>query len=395
MSANTQYAFGSDGSEISLDLTRLGQALGGSGSVSIPVTLSVPFKALNNVSSAFTINGPVTFTPDTDNALDGATTYYTLVADGVNTPQFSGFKLSTGTNVYDNRLGIVNVVQFLKLGVNYWYNIFQEVNAQPVDIIPPVLLTARVLTALPNQIQLTFNEPLVQNNAALGNFSAVGGTITTLNVVGAVATLTLNTAATTGTSLSVGYIKPANGLSDTALNQVVNFSSIPVDVFSKSTPLPLASRSATVSNAGTTFSSSVSGWTSCAVDTRPLIDGASISCVMPSGAAEGSMIALDNDTLVTTGTVYTQWSYFVWVSGATYLQGSNGGSVANTGVTVAPNDTVRLRRSGLSIIAEVQRVSTVVWLPVYTFPLAISTTLYGKFSTFGFTYRDPLYTEVF
>lgn len=83
-------------------------------------TLYMPQTSVTSAIAFTVVAGP----------LKGANTYLRLVANGTNTPTFSGMREWGGSSGFDNRNGIVNEIQFFNDGVDSWYSISQEVNAQ-------------------------------------------------------------------------------------------------------------------------------------------------------------------------------------------------------------------------------------------------------------------------
>jgi hypothetical protein len=55
---------------------------------------------------------------------------YRLIADGTHAPTFSGFKKIKGTEDFDTTLDAINVISFTFDGVDYWYTIIQEAEAE-------------------------------------------------------------------------------------------------------------------------------------------------------------------------------------------------------------------------------------------------------------------------
>jgi len=107
-----------------------------SGARDIPFATVVP---LTQVGTAFmpsqTVASVLAFSVAAS-PVRGALAFVRLVADGVNAPTFSGMKEWNGSSGYDNRNGIVNVVQFFCDGVDVWYSIAQAVGAAPVAAKP-------------------------------------------------------------------------------------------------------------------------------------------------------------------------------------------------------------------------------------------------------------------
>jgi chitodextrinase len=114
----------------------------GSGVTAIAFSNTIPLTA---AGTAFmpqqTVASVLAFSPAAS-PVQGALVYVRLVADGTNAPTFTSMKEWTGSSGYDNRNGIVNVVQFFYDGSDVWYSVAQAVGATPVvppDTIAPVM----------------------------------------------------------------------------------------------------------------------------------------------------------------------------------------------------------------------------------------------------------------
>jgi hypothetical protein len=147
MPLNTEFIDSSDGSELSVDLVSLGAALGaspGGGYQALPFVnpLSVRFDRLYTSYGTHTVVAPVTFTIDSTGAIPGATTTVRLIADGVNTPTFTGFTALESLR-YNNTAGAVNIVQFTTLGavgsLEYYVSFTQPIT----DLSQPLLFGTR------------------------------------------------------------------------------------------------------------------------------------------------------------------------------------------------------------------------------------------------------------
>lgn len=98
-------------------------------------TIEIPFNnEFTTMLVEHIVNGPLTLTINQNNQVIKGGAYLIIVADGTNTPNLSAFKRTTTSSRYDNRDGIVNVLNFLFDGKYYWLNIWQDANAVP---LPP------------------------------------------------------------------------------------------------------------------------------------------------------------------------------------------------------------------------------------------------------------------
>jgi hypothetical protein len=213
-----------------------------------PFTTTPTFQNLPNIIATKVINAPLVISPDTTGAIAGAMVIMRFVSDGVlaNTPAFTGMKGLTGSSGWDNRTGIINLVQMLYDGVDYWYSIGQDADQGVVDTTAPVVssrsfnATGTVLTIFYNEILLTSSVP--PNNAF------TGVTVTNVAISGTTVVLTVNQVPG-GTTITLGYtgtaIKDLAGNSAAASSGTVTAPAV-VDT----TPPTLSSSS--INNAGNT-----------------------------------------------------------------------------------------------------------------------------------------------
>jgi hypothetical protein len=92
---------------------------------------TVPFNKIGVAHATQTVAGLITFTIAAGVKVPGAVAIYRLVADGINNPSFSAFKIINTDTGYDNRSGIVNVIKFMFDGVDHWVEIWQEKGILP------------------------------------------------------------------------------------------------------------------------------------------------------------------------------------------------------------------------------------------------------------------------
>lgn len=208
---------------------------GGGGTVAIPGTAlsqsvayatAIPFTYLTTAMATHTVVAPIVFTKVTAGALPGYGTIVRLIANGTNAPSFSAFQESTGSSGYDNSAGILNVISFFFDGVYYWYSVFQEVGAVPVDMTAPVFASAQVTNVDKNKIAITYAEAL--NTAiipATTDFAVSGGkTVTNVAIVGHVVTLTVNSVYAYGDVITFSYTAGTNKIQDAAGNFAANLT---------------------------------------------------------------------------------------------------------------------------------------------------------------------------
>ena len=92
---------------------------------------AVPFSKIGVAHATQSVSGAITFTIAAGAKIPGAIAIYRLVADGINTPNFSAFKVVNTDTGYDNRINVVNVIKFTFDGVDHWVEIWQEKGALP------------------------------------------------------------------------------------------------------------------------------------------------------------------------------------------------------------------------------------------------------------------------
>jgi hypothetical protein len=92
---------------------------------------AVSFRKISIAYATQAMSGSITFTIAPGTKLPGAVAIYRLVADGINTPSFSAFRVVNTDTGYDNRSGIVNVIKFTFDGTDHWFEIWQEKGALP------------------------------------------------------------------------------------------------------------------------------------------------------------------------------------------------------------------------------------------------------------------------
>jgi hypothetical protein len=96
---------------------------------------AIPFSSLNGKMASHTVAAPLAFTIYNNNLTPMAATLVRLIADGVNVPDFSEFKISTNSSTYVNINGTVNCILFFYDGVDYWVNMWQEKSLNFVDVV--------------------------------------------------------------------------------------------------------------------------------------------------------------------------------------------------------------------------------------------------------------------
>jgi uncharacterized repeat protein (TIGR02059 family) len=143
---------------------------------------------------------------------------YRIVGDGTSSVTFAApFKQSSVSEPFSNNSGVVNLIQFLFDGVDYWYTISYNIVDHPTTtIVPttapviPVLQSIVVDTENPSNLILTFDSALDENYTPDASAFAVlvndvTATITNVSVSGLTITLTLSSAIVSGDVVTVSY----------------------------------------------------------------------------------------------------------------------------------------------------------------------------------------------
>jgi len=158
--------------------------------------------------------------------IKGASVYVRLVADGVHTPTFTGMTEYGGSSGYDNRNGIVNIVQFFNDGYDTWYFITQAVNAVAIDVVAPTASTATVENATPTLIIVTMSETLdATTNPPSSTFTIPGHPISSTTISTNTVRLVTSTAFVNGEAVNVTYTPDGtNNLKDPSGNEMAGFT---------------------------------------------------------------------------------------------------------------------------------------------------------------------------
>lgn len=98
--------------------------------------LAVRFDRFCTQYPAQSVSAPLAITPNLAGAFPGASAVIELIADGVNTPSFTGLKQLSGSAGWSNIAGSINIVSFFYLNGKPYYSISQQVP----DPTPPVVI---------------------------------------------------------------------------------------------------------------------------------------------------------------------------------------------------------------------------------------------------------------
>lgn len=133
--------------------------------IATPWSTSIRFDVVSRYMPQQLVNGPVTFTRNSNPSRHGGGTQVMLVADGINSPLCSGMvehPLSAG---YDNRAGVINQASFWCDGTQYFYAFTAPLTAA---VLAARLSTPiRAQTATSDTLVLADQNGIVtENNAA-------------------------------------------------------------------------------------------------------------------------------------------------------------------------------------------------------------------------------------
>jgi len=174
----------------------------------------------------YVATGDITFTPNISRAIPGAVTLVRLVTDGTSAVTFSGIKEIVSSSGIDNRENILNYLAFFYDGANYFVNIYQEVDAQPVDYVAPVIQSAAVSNSVRNRIVLTYDKAI--NGAfvpSTSSFVASGGkSVTSVSIAGSTVLVNVDTNYAYGDTITINYTPGAVKIQDNSNNTAIAFT---------------------------------------------------------------------------------------------------------------------------------------------------------------------------
>lgn len=277
----------------------------------------ITYMTQQTVSSALTFTIPA-------GAVLGSVIYTRLVADGTNTHTFTGMKEWGGSLGYDNRNGIVNELQFLYDGYDYWYSWSQAVGATPIDVTAPTASSALVANATPTTVTITASEALDPSYASQASaFVIAGHTTNATSVIGSTIILTVTPAFVNGESKTVAYTKTGtNDIRDIAGNTMNNFSGLAItnNVQPNATGVTMTGpTSGTVGTASTNFT----------IGVTPVGSNITGSVVVtPSDSAGGGTFSPTTVTL-TQGSPTATFTYTAGSTGAKTISVTNNGGLTN------------------------------------------------------------------
>lgn len=194
---------------------------------------AIPFDQPCTAMGEHTVAGAITFTV---NATDPQVTYgaiLRLVADGVNVPNLSAFKV-VGAGAYDNTASMVNQLIFFFDGVDYCVAINQlgTSGGGGGDITAPTLVSLRVENSNPSELLVKASDTLDSSSIPslirfiLDEGSPGAGFTGSVTIVGDTAKIPLATPFVAGALHDLGYT--GTELKDMAGNSLGTFSVQPI-----------------------------------------------------------------------------------------------------------------------------------------------------------------------
>lgn len=326
---------------------------GSNGSVFKTFESVVTFTAFPLVMAQKQINAPLTITCSAVGALPGASVLLRLVADGVqaNTPVFSNAQQITGSSGWDNRAGIINIVQMQFDGTSFYFSIVQTALGAVLDLQAPTLVSSAI-NAAGTIATLTFNEDLLVTSVPTGaNFTGV--TVTSASVLNKVVTLNISPAVAVGTT---NIVYSGTAIKDLAGNVSAGFTTpvtvAPVQVI---TPVNLASRQTGIDEVSVgTYKNNVGGWKVALSSTLNFVGDKTFETSDASLAGSGAIIGLDTRTVADSNIAYQNVKYWIGYYGGSYKAATNGsqtGALAN----YVSGDKMQLVRTGTNLVARLVR----------------------------------------
>lgn len=312
----------------------------GGGATDIPFSLAIP---LTSGGSAYmpqqNVTGAMNFTVMA-NAVRNSLVYLRLVANGTNTPTFTGFKEWGGSLGFDNRNGIVNQLQFFNDGYDTYYTASQVVGAVAIDITPPTQTSASVANASPTVVALVMNEALATGSVpAASAFTVSGHTVSSVAISGSTVNVTVTPAFANGEAArTLAYTQPGtNGLRDATGNLVVSFTGLAItnNVAAVDVTAPVI-QSAAMNGTSLvmTYNEALTANSPTLTALGLVVDGG--AAVNPTAAvASGTTVTLTFGTAVTAGQVLS----LSYTAGAVAIKDAIGNNAANLSAYAVTNNT--------------------------------------------------------
>ena len=311
------------------------------------------FTAFPLVMAQKQINAPTTITVNRIGAVAGASVLIRLIADGVsaNTPVFVGAEQVTGSSGWDNRAGIINIVQMQFDGTDFYFSIVQKALGAVLDLQAPTFVSSTI-NAAGTIVTLTFNEDLLATSLPIAsNFS--GATVTSASIANKVVTLNISPALVQGTTTNLVY----NGttIKDLAGNVAAGFTTqLTVAAVAVITPVDLASRQAGIDQVSVgTYKKNLGGWRVALSPTLNFVGDKTFRTSDASMAGTGAIIGLDTRLVADANIAYSNIKYWIGYYGGSYKAATNGAQTGALAGYIA-GDKMQLKRTGTNLVAQLE-----------------------------------------
>jgi len=344
-----------------------------SDSIQVVFSQTTPFDA-NYLMPQTRIEGALSFVPDYTKTKLFGTCYIRLIANGTNTPAFTGFIEHGSSTGFINTLNIINNLLSWYDGLTFWYSWSQAANASPV--LFPVIVDAWTAANNPSLITLTYSTNLDTTSIpsitafALANSSGAD-VVTVVSVTGKTVVLSKSKATIGTETVALNYAVPASGFirgNDINLVNATALTSFPVDtdlspVFVRMTSLVGSLVESGNASIGYTYTSSGSlANTYSGVPSKYLPANTNGLIMADTGSAGNKLnvLGLDDSSVAQPHTTM-QYAIYSGDGSSFYKQVTNGAGSGSCNIIsthpFAVGDIVRLRRVGTIIYAEVSKNS--------------------------------------
>lgn len=388
-----------------MSVTVNGPAIGQPGLVSgagnVAFTTAVPMtSAAGSVMVPQSVGSVLAFTVGAGAVPLGAC-YVRLIADGANTPTFTGFTEVGSSAGWVNTAGILNLVSFWYDGTSYYYSVQQPANVTAVTV--PQIVSATIPTGATNTITILYSAALDAGSVPAASAYTLSGSsgavaASSVAVSGSTVTVTMSRAATSGETITASYVVPSTG----AVRSNADQTNAPGFTSRACTQLQFV-RYTTLTN-HTESGNGTTGWIYTGTGSFNLGGCADPSLSIPSGQDGIVSVALPNKP----GTTAVQFSLgtsaatmvgntvqqcainFESYTNANYRTQSPSGGTATSGTAMAAGDVIRMRRVGSNVYAEVSKDSEATWTLLATFTGITTAALYPLISAQNTVQMGPV-----
>lgn len=344
---------------------------------SVAFNASIPFTSAMTVMSK-AVTGPLTLTPNTTGAVAGFGTVLTIDANGTNIPVFSGFRKMANSLDYTNTAGWRHLVAFVYNGFGYYYSIL---DAYFVDAVAPTIVSASAINA--TTIRVVFNEAVTATNVGW-SFKKNGVAHNPTGVSGS-GTNTLDF--TVGTMLSTdtilrSYDASTGDTADIGGNEIASFTDQAVtNSINSLQDINFATVTSGFAKTANYWSGAISGtYANYGLADKVFTGDGYIEFLFEANDGRDAILAL---RLNAANEPFTANNYraAAWISsgdGKIYRI-DNAGGAADTTISAAIGDYIRLSRTGSTIKLQKRTGATIV--DIYTFSFSSAADLYIQGNT--------------